>query len=435
MAGRKRKNQDNSPSGRTSAWLDDAAGQMVALQGELVKRVAVGPTNGGPGELEKADFLEAYLEEAELGPVRRLTDARGDVPRPSLVAVVPGRDRSRRLWFMTHLDVVPAGDRNLWKSDPFVLRVEGDKLVGRGVEDNHQGMVASIFATLGLRAQGLEPECDVGLLFVADEETGSEHGLRWILANHRDLFGENDAFVVPDAGNFDGSMIEVAEKSILWLRFRTVGKQVHASTPNQGINAFVAASHLVVKLRELYDRFDVRDPLFDPPMSTFEPTRREANVPNLNTVPGEDVFFMDCRILPQTPVDAVLRTVREMCADVARQNRVVISFEVVTREDAAPPTPTDAPLVGRLARAVQRIYKVDAHPRGIGGGTVASHLRRLDWPVVVWSRMDETAHQPNEYIWIPNMVGDAKVFAALMLGDPPPESTPPDEPADPPTGH
>ena len=59
---------------------------------------------------------------------------------------------------------------------------------------------------------------------------------------------------------------------------------------------------------------------------------------------------------------------------------------------------------------------------------------REGWPVVVWSRMDETAHQPNEYIWIPNMVGDAKVFAALMLGEQPPEDAPQSEPADPPTG-
>jgi succinyl-diaminopimelate desuccinylase len=424
MAGRKRRNSDESPSGRAAAWIDDAAGRMVALQAELVKRVAVGPASGGPGELEKADFLQAYLESAGLGPVTRLTDARGDVPRPNLAATLPGRDRARRLWFMTHLDVVPPGDRNLWKSDPFVLRVEGDKLVGRGVEDNHQGMVASIFAAQALRDLDLVPECDVGLLLVADEETGSEHGLRWLLAQHRDLFGPDDAFVVPDAGNFDGSMIEVAEKSILWLRFRTVGKQVHASTPNQGINAFVAASQLVVKLRELYERFDLRDPLFDPPMSTFEPTRREANVPNINTVPGEDVFFMDCRVLPQTPPDAVLRTVREICSDVARLYRVVISVEVVTREDAAPPTPSDAPLVGRVARSVKRVYKVDARPRGIGGGTVASYLRREGWPVVVWSRMDETAHQPNEYIWIPNLVGDAKVFADLMLGAQPPADAP-----------
>jgi len=33
----------------------------------------------------------------------------------------------------------------------------------------------------------------------------------------------------------------------------------------------------------------------------------------------------------------------------------------------------------------------------------------------VWSRQDETMHTPNEYTKIDNLVGDAKVFARLML--------------------
>ena len=78
----------------------------------------------------------------------------------------------------------------------------------------------------------------------------------------------------------------------------------------------------------------------------------------------------------------------------------------------------------RIVKAIQHVYNVDAKPRGIGGGTVASHLRKAGFPAVVWARQDETAHQPNEYVWIPNLVGDAKVFADLMLGEPPPAVLP-----------
>jgi len=318
---------------------------------------------------------------------------------------------------MSHLDVVPPGETSLWKSEPFVLRVEGDKLVGRGVEDNHQGIVCSLLAAKALLACGVEPECDVGLLFVSDEETGSIFGIRWLLDHHRDLFGAADVFLVPDAGNEDGSLVEVAEKSILWIRLKTVGKQVHASTPHLGRNAMTAGSHLVARLSELYQRFDARDPLFDPPSSTFEPTRREANVPNINTIPGEDVFYLDCRILPSVSVEAVQLAVREIANEVARQHRVVVNVDVVQREDAAPATPPTADLVQRVIRSVRKVYNVDARPRGIGGGTVAAYLRRLGWPVVVWARQDETAHQPNEYVWIPNILGDAKVFADLMIGE------------------
>jgi succinyl-diaminopimelate desuccinylase len=52
---------------------------------------------------------------------------------------------------------------------------------------------------------------------------------------------------------------------------------------------------------------------------------------------------------------------------------------------------------------------------GIGGGTVAAIFRREEFEAACWSRLDETAHQPNEYCIIDNMVNDAKVFAHIFL--------------------
>jgi len=415
--GKKKGPVDDTPFGQSTWWLDNAREGMVSLMEELTKREAVGPVNGGPGEVEKADFLEGWLAENGFPESTRLNAPDDGSPRPNIYLRIPGKDSSRCLWFMSHLDVVPAGDREAWKSDPFELRVEGDKMVARGVEDNHQGLVSSVFAARSLLEGGFEPACDVGLLFVADEETGSEFGIRWLMDNHRSLFGPDDSFMVPDAGNEDGSMVEVAEKAILWLKVRTVGRQIHASTPNLGKNAFFAASKLVVRLKDLYDRFDARDPIFDPPMSTFEPTKKEPNVENINTIPGEDVFHVDCRILPQISVEEVLAVFRKMADEVARDQGVVMEVSVVVREDAARATPSDAPLVKAVIRSVDRVYHVRAKPKGIGGGTVAAHLRKAGYPAVVWSRMDETGHQPNEYAWIPNMIGDAQVFMNLMVGD------------------
>ena len=54
---------------------------------------------------------------------------------------------------------------------------------------------------------------------------------------------------------------------------------------------------------------------------------------------------------------------------------------------------------------------------GIGGGTVAALFRHAGIPAACWAKLDETAHQPNEYCIIDNMVGDAKVFAHIMLQD------------------
>jgi succinyl-diaminopimelate desuccinylase len=110
-----------------------------------------------------------------------------------------------------------------------------------------------------------------------------------------------------------------------------------------------------------------------------------------------------------------LRRVKTICGQIDRKFGTTTTIDTVQRENAAPPTAVDAPVVVSLSKAVQRVYGVQAKPMGIGGGTVAAHLRRAGAPAAVWARMDETMHGPNEYAIIPNLLGDAKVLAHVML--------------------
>jgi succinyl-diaminopimelate desuccinylase len=398
--------------------IEEKREQIIALQRDLTAVPALGPQNGGTGEWEKARVLVGWLEKLGLGPgvFHPAPDARvprGD--RPNLLVTLPGKSADGTFWIMSHLDIVPPGEPGLWESDPYTLVVKGDKLIGRGVEDNQQGLVASVFAAACIAELGLTPARNVGLLFVADEETGSDLGIQHLVAN-TDLFRQQDRALVPDSGAPDGSCIEVAEKSLLWLRFRTRGKQCHASTPEKGINAFAAASHLVVRLGALAERFDARDELFAPPVSTFTPTKKEANVPNINTLPGEDIFHLDCRVLPRENLGEVMAATREICDGIQRDFGVTVEVQEVQKA-SSPPTSPDAPLVSTLKRAISAVYGVQAVPVGIGGGTVGAFLRKKGIPTVVWSRLDEMAHQPNEYCLLGNLMGDALVMALMMLAE------------------
>jgi succinyl-diaminopimelate desuccinylase len=394
---------------------------VIGLQRSLVARPALSPDYGEPaevtGELRKVEFLERYLREHGIIDLRRIDADDPRAPggvRPNLMARVPGRSNSRTVWVMAHTDVVPPGDLDTWSSDPFELRVDGDRLFGRGVEDNHQGLVSGVLAARALVETGTVPAHDLALLFIADEECGSTYGIQHVL-EHGNPFREDDLILVPDGGSADGSEIEVAEKSILWARFKTTGKQTHASTPERGVNAMRAGAHLVVALDRLHRLFDRTDPVFLPPISTFEPTKKEANVPNINTIPGDDVFCLDCRVLPCYPLEDVERAIREIADEVAAEAGVSVEISLEQREEAAPPTAEDATVVQALATAVREVYGVEAKPIGIGGGTVAAYLRHRGLPCVVWSRMDETMHGPDECSRISNTLGDAKVIAHLAL--------------------
>ncbi|MDD8027460.1 MAG: M20 family metallo-hydrolase [Acidobacteriota bacterium] len=402
---------------KIAACLDAYRNDMIDLQCRLAAIPAIAPSSGGEGEARKAEFLVEFLKGIGITDIEVVKAPDVDAPsgyRPNILARVPGRRSDRTIWIMSHMDVVPEGDMALWRGDPFKPWVEDGKIFGRGVEDNQQDLVASVFAIKAILDEGLKPAFDVGLALVADEETGSDKGIGYVLA-HANAFKPDDLIIVPDAGNEDGTMIEVAEKSILWLKFRTEGKSTHGSTPEKGINAFRAASALVVRLQDLYKRFPQSDPLFDPPISTFEPTKKEKNVPNVNTIPGDDVFYMDCRVLPSIPLPDVDAAVAALAAEVVSEFGVKIDVSDVQRAPAAPPTSPEAPVAKALAAAVKAVYGIEAKPMGIGGGTVAALFRRAGIPAACWSRLDETLHGPNEYCIIDNLVGDAKVFAHVLL--------------------
>ncbi|MFA4916171.1 MAG: M20 family metallo-hydrolase [Syntrophales bacterium] len=391
---------------------------MVQLQINLTAIPALSPDSGGNGEYEKARLLFSYLCQLGFADIVKINvpdDRVSSGIRPNLIATIPGKNKNKTIWILTHIDVVPPGELSLWERDPYKAYVKEGRIYGRGTEDNQQDMVASIFAAKAFLDEGIIPENSIGLAFVADEETGSQRGLLYLLKNKANPFRKTDIIVVPDSGNEKGTAIEVAEKSILWLRFKTNGKQCHGSKPSLGKNAFLAASHLVVRLNDLHHVFDASDPLYHPPTSTFQPTKKEANIPNVNTIPGEDVFYMDIRVLPRYLLADVISEIRTMTGEIENNFGVSIDITPVQKVQAPTPTPPDAPAVMALKEAIMDVYHVYSLPVGIGGGTVASCFRREGYHAAVWSKVTQTAHQPNENCLIANMTGDAKVYAHLFL--------------------
>lgn len=399
---------------RIDGYLDYA----VMLQAGLTAIPAMGPLNGGVGEYDKALWLESELRKLKFDEISRVDapqkEARHGV-RPNIIAKCYGENTAKTLWIMTHIDVVPPGEVNLWKTDPFKLHRDGNKIYGRGVEDDQQGLVASILAARAIIESGTRPPVNIGLLFNSDEENGSAYGAEYLLKNRPDMFSKGDLFLVPDGGVSDGKLVQISEKGILWLKVTTKGKQCHASMPALGVNSLSAASELIVRLRGLYKKFNAKDKLFFPKTSTFEPTKKEANVPNINTLPGEDVFYLDCRILPNYRLPELKAEINRIAAIVEKKHHVTISFEPVMEAECAPSTDPESEIVHLIIDAVRKVYKVKGVPHGTGGGSVAAFFRRAGFPTVVYGKIDDTAHMPNEYCILDNLIGDAKVFTLAIL--------------------
>lgn len=400
--------------------LENDRPSIIELERVLTSIPAIAPESGGNGEAKKCAALEKWLIEAGFAP-NQFTHY--DAPdkrvssgvRPNLVLTIPGKSDDYAIWVMAHMDVVPPGDLKLWKSDPFCVQYDekSDKLIGRGVEDNQQGLVSGVFAALALLKNNVTPEHTIKLLFMADEEFGSEYGIKYLLRNHSEIFRNHDLILIPDGGDSKGETIEVAEKNILWLRVHTIGQQSHGSLPNKGKNAHLAACDLALRLNDLENFFNEKDDLFSPNYSTFQPTKKEANVETVNIIPGDDVFYMDCRILPRYSLDMVRTEVAKRVSEVEAKYGVRIEVSEPQAQQS-PATPVNAPVVKKLAAAIKKAHGFEPRLIGIGGGTVGAELRCCGYNAAIWSTLDEMCHQPNEYCYVRNIIADALTLCALF---------------------
>lgn len=397
----------------------DDQNEIVDSLRAMIRVKAIGPAYGGKGESERGKFILDLLSTLRIKGIKIEVYESSDpsVPagkRPNIIARLPGSS-PKNIWVVTHMDTVPEGDLGAWKYPPYEPQVVDGKIYGRGVEDNGQELIASLYGLRALAKSGVAPECNIGLVFVSDEEHGNVHGIEYLLT--KGIFKKGDLVIAPDHGQEDGMAIAIVEKGIAWINVEVIGKQTHASMPHKGVNALEAAARFLVDAVDgLRRKFPVSDPLFDPPTSTFEATKCDANGPNVNTVPGRQQFAFDFRVLPEYKLDEVMAFLKGIARDHEKRSGAKFNISFLSRADSAPKTHEDSEIIVRLSRAIETVRRQRPHVFGIGGGTCATPFRREGIDAAVWSTIPETAHDANEYINIRDLVADAQVYAVLFAG-------------------
>lgn len=402
--------------------LDDIAGQhavLIRIQRELVRRTSINPEHGGDGEEARARWIEEWLAAEGLPPAERV-----DCPdervvskiRPNLILRHPAaRPGGPTFWLVVNLDNFVPGDQAIWTSDPFSLRVDGDLLYGKGVQDNNDAIAAALILLRSLHRLNIAPPVNLAVVMVSGGKVMDKCGLAHILAMRPGLFAPGDQFMLISYGNEQGDVMGIGEKALVWLKITFSGRQAHSGMSDHCRNALSAGAELIVNLANLYAKFPASDPLFEPPTSTFIPTKPEAPATEVNQTPGKFTFHLDSRLLPQYHPDDVQREVETIAAAVAKKHEMDIDIRRTLLSLPTPATSPDAPVVRALGRAVAGQLGREARVYGVGGVSIASDIRRLGFPLVVWQKASMVANGPDEFMSITDNLTEAAVAARMLF--------------------
>lgn len=210
--------------------------------GELIK---INTTNPPGNETAAARYLYGLLKEAGVAcEIIEAVEGRG-----SLVARFGSGPK--KLLYMSHLDVVPAGDG--WDFAPFSGEIRDGLVLGRGAIDCKDMATAGVCAMLRLAREGAALNGELIVAATADEEQGGKYGAGHIASHCPEKIMAD--FAINEGAPFpleiNGKMIyfiQVGEKGTAWNRIKARGVSCHGSLPTLGENAVVKMAHAVSAL-------------------------------------------------------------------------------------------------------------------------------------------------------------------------------------------
>jgi acetylornithine deacetylase/succinyl-diaminopimelate desuccinylase-like protein len=227
---------------------------------------------------------------------------------PALVARIGRGDPSRRLTFSGHVDVVPASAG--WRSPPFRLTERDGRLYGRGTSDMKAGVAATVEAARVVAELGLLADVSVELALTGDEEVGSEHGTRALLAGGS-ITGRSAICCEPT-----GLGVVLGNRGLVWADIVVAGRGGHAGMAHALANPIDTAAALIDALNAA--PLTARDERFDPPQPTLTLTRVRADGGGRNVIPDSVSLGVDRRLLPGEDPDAVVAELERVVAATVR---------------------------------------------------------------------------------------------------------------------
>ena len=397
---------------RLDAWIDAHFDEEVRFLQELVRvPTDTPPGDNAPHAERTAQLLAGFGLQAQQYPVPvQEVRATGMVSVTNLIV--------RRRWgdgptiaLNAHGDVVPPGEG--WTHDPYGGEIEDGRLYGRAAAVSKSDFATYTFALRALESLAARLNGAVELHFTYDEEFGGELGPAWLLRH---------GLTRPDLLIAAGFSYEVitAHNGCLQLEVTVHGRMAHAAIPHTGVDALQAAVKILQALYARNERYrQVRTAVPGITHPYLNVGRIEGGT-NTNVVPGQVVFKLDRRMIPEEDPAQVEADVRgEIERAAAAMPGIVVEIRRLLLAHSLKPLPGHEPLVEAMQRHGRALFGQDIPAMGTPLYTDARLYAQAGIPAAVYGAgprtvLESHAKRPDERLELEDLRRATKVIARTV---------------------
>jgi succinyl-diaminopimelate desuccinylase len=310
--------------------------------------------------------------------------------------------------FAGHTDVVPVGDANAWRSDPFAAEIRDDVLYGRGAVDMKSGIAAFLAAAGHLLANG-QPRGSLSLLITGDEEGPNINGTKRVLEWLRGRGERLDHCLVgePTSAARAGDTIKIGRRGSMRVEISVRGVQGHTAYPQRAINPIPILASLVSRLAE--EPLDSGTPHFEP--STLVFTTFDVGNPAGNVSPAQAFAACNIRFNDRHTPETLLRRIETMAHALGHQTGSEISLRSSVGGVAFVTQP--GPFTELLSRAIETVTGAAPEFSTTGGTSDARFIKDF-CPVAEVGLPGATMHKVDECVPVAEILKLTDIYTAVL---------------------
>ncbi len=373
----------------------------VAATQALIRCRSVTPVEGGA-----LDRLQSWLDELGFTCHRLVFSGDGAEDVDNLYARLG--NAGPNFCFAGHTDVVPAGDPQAWRVDPFAGTVIDDALYGRGAVDMKGAIAAFVAALSGfLDERGRDFGGSISLLITGDEEGVAVNGTRKVLGWLQERGETLDHCLVgePTSDARLGDTVKIGRRGAMNGRITVYGIQGHsayAHLADNPVHRLIAMLHAITA-----EPLDQGSDFFPP--TSLQIVSIDVGNPATNVIPAEARAVFDCRFNDRHHSGDVERWLRE------RLDRAGARYDLDIRVSGESFLTPPGRLSDLCRAAIRDVLGVEAE-LGTTGGTSDARFIKDACPVAELGLRNATAHKVDERVGLVELRQLAQVYRAVLDG-------------------